>query len=77
MPFTLTIRERNNSWAGRPPATSTHETREEAEGALREYVRNNWDAEMGTEPPREPDGMIQEYFDDVLEAYEITGLPAP
>jgi hypothetical protein len=56
MSFVLTIRERNDSWAGRPPARSSHRTREEAEAALLGYVRRNWDAVMGTE---------------VLEAYDI------
>jgi len=71
MPFLLTIRERNQSWAGRPPATSTHATREAAEDALVAYVRENWNAEIGTEPPDSPELMIEEYFDEVLEAYEI------
>jgi hypothetical protein len=69
--YILTIRERNDSWAGRSPATSGHARREEAETALRDYVRRNWDAEMGTEPPDDPDDMVDEYFDAVLEAYEI------
>jgi len=72
MPFLLKIRERNDSWAGRSPATSTHPTRDSAEAALLDYVRRNWDAEVGTEPPSDPEDMIREYFDDVLEAYEIT-----
>lgn len=46
---TLTIRERNDSWAGRCPATSGHASREVAEAALRDYVRRNWDAEIGTD----------------------------
>ena len=71
MPFLLTIRERNHSWAGRPPATSTHATREDAEAALVAYVRENWNAEIGAEPPESRELMIEEYFDDVLEAYEI------
>jgi hypothetical protein len=72
MPFTLTISERNDSWAGRSPVTSTHDTRAAAEAALLDYVQRNWDAEVGTEPPDDPDATIRDYFDDVLERYEIT-----
>jgi len=72
MPFTLTIRERNDSWAGRQPTTSTHKTREEAEAALYEYVRQNWGAEVGTRPPSDPGKMAEEYFAEVLESYDIT-----
>jgi len=71
MPFLLTIRERNDSWAGRGPAVSTHPSREDAEASLLDYVQRNWDAEVGTEPPDDPEDMIRQYFDDVLEAYEI------
>jgi hypothetical protein len=69
--YILTIRERNDSWAGRSPVVSEHATRGEAEAALREYVERNWDAEVGTEPPDDPDAIVQEYFAEVLEAYEI------
>jgi hypothetical protein len=69
--YILTIRERNDSWAGRSPATSGHANREDAEAALLNYVRRNWDAEMGTEPPDDPNETIQEYFAEALEAYEI------
>lgn len=71
MACTLTIRERGHSWAGRPPVTTTHASRAEAEVALVEYVRRNWDAEVGTEPPDDSQQMIDEYFADALEAYEI------
>ena len=71
MSFTLTIRERSNSWAGRGPMRSEHATRSEAEAELLEYVRRNWDAEIGTAPPDDPEDMIHEYFSDVLETYEI------
>jgi hypothetical protein len=40
---------------------------------LRDYVQRNWDAEVGTEPPDDPDEMVQEYFAEALEAYEIVG----
>jgi hypothetical protein len=72
MPYILTIRERNNSWAGRPPVTTTHNSRTDAEAELLDYVRRNWDAELGTEPPGDAQQMIEEYFADVLEAFEIT-----
>ena len=62
MPFTLTIRERNNSWAGRSPATSVHATRAEAEAELLEYVRRNWEAEMETDPSDDAAEMIEKYF---------------
>lgn len=74
MPFLLTIRERNHSWAGRAPITTTHATQQDAEAALLDYVRMNWDTEVGTEPPDDSTVMISEYFDVVLEAYEI--IPA-
>jgi hypothetical protein len=72
MPYILTIRERNNSWAGRSPVTSLHPTSAEAKGALVDYVRRNWNSEMGTDPPVDPDEMLDEYFSEVLEAYEIS-----
>lgn len=72
MLFLLTITEKNGSWAGRPPFTSTHGTREDAEVALIDYVQRNWDAEVGTEPPSDPEEMVAEYFDDVLETYTIS-----
>jgi hypothetical protein len=78
MAFTLTIRERNHSWAGRNPAVSTHATVEEARAVLAEYVQSNWESEVGTTPPADPQEMINEYFADVLEQYEIvesTGSP--
>jgi hypothetical protein len=71
MAFLLTIRERNHSWAGRSPITTAHDNRADAEPALLDYVRRNWDADMGTDPPEDPKELIQEYFSDVLEVYEI------
>jgi hypothetical protein len=71
MPFTLTIRERNHSWAGRSPVRTTHATAEEAQAALVEYVARNWDAELGTGRPGDPVEMVEAYFSEVLEAYEI------
>lgn len=72
MPFILTISERNHSWAGRGPFTTTHSTRQETEAELLAYVRRNWDAELGTDPPEDPDDMIREYFDEALETYTIS-----
>jgi hypothetical protein len=71
MPFTLTIRERSHSWAGRAPIRSEHATRTDAESELMAYVQRNWDAEMGTEPPEDPGRVIEEYFSEVLESYDI------
>lgn len=71
MPYTLIIRERNDSWAGRPPVRSVYSTKNEAETALEEYVARNWDAEVGDERPSDPVEMVEEYFSEVLEAYEI------
>jgi hypothetical protein len=77
MPFILTIRERSHSWAGRPPVRSEHASRAGAQAELLDYVRRNWDAEMGTEAPGEPGKMIEEYFSEVLEGYDIVeaGIP--
>ena len=73
MPFTLFIKERGHSWAGRPPVKSSHATHEDAEAELVRYVRANWDAEVGTDdPPDDPAAMVQQYFADVLESYNIT-----
>ncbi len=77
MPFVLIVGERGNSWSGRPPAATIHETREEAEAELLDYVRRNWDDETdGDEPPEDPDDMIERYFGDVLERYEIVEAKA-
>jgi hypothetical protein len=74
MPFTLVIKERGHSWAGRPPAKSSHTTREEAEAELARCVRANWDAEVGNDgpPPDDQAAMVHEYFDEVLESYDIS-----
>jgi hypothetical protein len=71
MPYTLTIKERNHSWSGRSPARSVHATKDEAERALIEYVTRNWDAEVGDERPNDPAAMVEDYFSEVFEAYEI------
>ena len=72
MPYTLTIRERNHSWAGRSPVTTTHATLAAAEDELLAYVLRNWDAEVGADRPDDPQAMISEYFEEVFEAYKIT-----
>jgi len=71
MPFILVIKDCGESWAGRAPVTTTHNSRADAEAALLDYVRRNWDAEVGTERPGDAQQMIGEYFADVLEAYDI------
>jgi hypothetical protein len=72
MPFTLIVAELGNSWAGRPPAATVHDTRSGAEAELLEYVRRNWDSAMdGDEEPDDPQQMIEQYFDVVPERYEI------
>ena len=71
MPYTLTIRERNYSWAGRPPVSSEYAMEDEAEAALVDYVAENWDAAVGIDRPDDPDEMVDMYFATVLEAYEI------
>jgi len=44
-----------------------------AESELVDYVRRNWNAEMeGEGPPDDGQGMVDRYFEHVLEAYEIT-----
>ncbi|HLG96905.1 MAG TPA: hypothetical protein VKX49_11395 [Bryobacteraceae bacterium] len=72
MPFILTLREVGNSWAGRGPFSSEHATRAEAEQALVEYVQGNWKNEFEDEMPSDPQELVRQYFDDVLEAYDIS-----
>ncbi len=72
MSYTLTIRERGDSWAGRPPVRTVHASYAQAQDELLDYVRRNWDAEMGTDQPEDPDDMVRQYFADVLETYEIS-----
>jgi len=43
--------------------------------ALLDYVKRNWEAEMGTDPPDDPEQMVVEYFDEALEAYDIQEVP--
>jgi hypothetical protein len=71
MAFILTIRERGNSWAGRSPFTSEHRSEADARAALVAYVKENWEAELEDEPPADEDEMVRQYFDEILEAYEI------
>jgi len=59
MSFALTIRKRGNSRAGRAPVTSLHKSRPEAVAALAEYVRQNWDEEIGEEKPFTADETVQ------------------
>ena len=72
MPYTLTLRERCNSWAGRGPVITKHGRLEEAQAELVAYVRRNWDAEMdGDEPPADDEELVRQYFGEVLEDYAI------
>ena len=71
MSFALTIRERLDSWAGRAPVMSVHESQPQAVAALAEYVRENWDTEIGEEAPSDEGEMVQRYFDEVPEAFDI------
>lgn len=71
MPFVLMIRERGSSWAGREPIATLHASRGEAEAELADYVRGNWEAKMSYEPPDDDYELVEQYFDKVLEAYEI------
>ena len=50
MSLVHTIRQRVNYW-GRAPVTSLHESRPQAVAALAEYVKKNWDTEIGDEVP--------------------------
>ena len=72
MPYVLMIRERGYSWAGRGPIAIIHSSEEEAQAELVEYVRENWDAKMDEDPPEDEDELIEQYFDQVLEEYDIT-----
>jgi hypothetical protein len=61
-----------NAPAGRPPAATLHETRADAETELLDYVRRNWDDETdGAEQPEDPSEMVERYFEEVTERYEI------
>ena len=62
MPFVLIISERGNSWAGRGPLATTHDSRAEAQASPVEWVKENWDVEM--------DGDLSE-----SESPEITRVP--
>lgn len=72
MPFVLVIREVRNSWAGRGPLATMHATEAEAHAELVSWVKENWDDEMdGDELPDDEEEMIRQYFDFVLQEYEI------
>lgn len=74
MAFIFTLRERAESWAGRERVTRVHRTRAEAVMALVDYARRNWGAEMHEEPPADEEELVERYFEDVLEVYEITEI---
>jgi hypothetical protein len=69
--YTLTIRERNYSWAGRSPLRGEYATEVESEAALRNYVAERWDKAVGTDRPDDPEEMVDMYLTVVHEAYEI------
>jgi hypothetical protein len=72
MPFILIIGERSNSWAGRPSRATMHASRQEAESEVLAFVQRNWDSELGNdERPDDADEMIEYYFENVPERYEI------
>lgn len=77
MPFALIIGERSNSWAGRSPVVTLHHNREQAMAGLVEYVKRNWQDEVGGDEPEEADQMIEQYFEEVLEFYDIHEVPEP
>lgn len=72
--YVLTIKERNHSWAGRGPVRSEHASEAEAHAALVDYVKRNWEAEVGEEAPADEDEMVEEYFAEVMESYTIREL---
>ena len=76
MTYILTIGESGSSWPGRSPVSSTHATEAAARDALVAYVRRNRDSEIGPEvggfdPPEDPTGMVEQYFAEVPETYDI------
>ena len=62
MPFILTIPVVNPSRSARSPVRSKHATAEKANSALAEYVARNWDAEIGTDRPKDPGRLVDDYF---------------
>jgi hypothetical protein len=77
MAYILTIREPGNSLAGRGRSQARHATEGEAHAALVDWVRENWNLEMdGDELPDDEEEMIRQYFDFVLQEYEIAETPA-
>jgi hypothetical protein len=72
MPFVLMIRERGCSWAGRGPIAVIHPSEEATQADLLDYVRENWDARLGDDPPEDDDELVEQYFDWVLEEHDNT-----
>ena len=77
MIFVLINGERSNSWAGRPPVVTLHRSREGARAGVLDYVKRNWKDKVGTEEPGEQDDMIEQYFEEVLECYDIQEVKEP
>ena len=61
---------------GGGPATTTHASRQDARQALIDYVRRNWEAEIDEESPADEDELVDRYFAEVLESYEIAETAA-
>jgi hypothetical protein len=59
--------------APRGPFSTEHATRDEVHAALVEYVKENWKPELDDyEMPGDEDDMVREFFNEVLQDYEIT-----
>lgn len=62
--------------------TSIHGTGEEAKAALIEFVDDAWDAEMCDPRPKNPDAMVEIYFDSTpyghaIEEHDLDFLEVP
>jgi hypothetical protein len=72
MAHALIIREKGSSWAGRPACVTIHADEETARVALVDYVIANWEDEMSdVDLPEANEDAVDQYFDNVAEAYEI------
>jgi hypothetical protein len=49
-----------------------HTTKHDADVAVAQYVRDNWESEMDAdEPPSDEAELVRQYFENVPEAYDI------
>jgi hypothetical protein len=77
MAYALIIREKGSSWAGRPPCVTIHADEETARAALVDYVIANWGDEMNdVDLPESSEDAVDQYFEDVLESYDIAPVLA-